>query len=257
MRKTSLKLCAFTVIMGIFGAFLRWLQNMNVFEADTGLAARHSPWNYAVAAFILLFAVLLLVIVRRLKDLDFDFDFPEIYAQGVPFVPLAAGLIACIMAVGGILTLVHAVGTSKSVFDLILGLFAFLCAAGAASFLTATKKPQKKNSGVFGAVTTVFFLCFWLIRAYKFSASDPVLWHFALRLLSISALVLAFYFIAGFVFGKPRPLATLYFSLLSIFLCITVLADSYPIGEQFITAGFIAQALLLSFTQLNGAKKYD
>ena len=257
MRKTSLKLCGFTVIMGIFGAFLRWVQNLNVFEADTGLAAPHAPWSYAVAAFILLFAVLLLVIVRKLKELDFDLDFPDVYAKGLPFNALAGGLIGAVLAIGGVLTLVRAVSTSKSAFDLILGFFAFLCAAAAASFVATTVKPKQKNSGVFGAVTTVLFLCFWLIRAYKFSASDPVIWHFAIRLLSIAALVLAFYFIAGFVFGKPRPLSSLYFGLLGVFLCITVLADSYPIGEQLITVGFIAHALLLSFTQVSGSKKYD
>lgn len=257
MRKTSLKLCSFTVIMGIFGAFLRWVQNLNVFEADTGLSTPHAPWSYAVAAYILLFAVLLLVIVRKLKDHDFDLDFPEVYAKGAPFIALAAGLIGGVFAIGGVLTLVRAINTSKSAFDLILGLFAFFCAAGAASFLTATVKTKQKNSGVFGAVTMVFFLCFWLIRAYKFSASDPVIWHFAIRLLLIAALVLAFYFIAGFVFGKPRPLSSLYFGLLGVFLCTIVLADSYPIGEQLITVGFLAEALLLSYAQVNGSNKYN
>jgi len=257
MRKTSLKLCGFTVIMGIFGAFLRWVQNLNVFEADTGLAASHAPWSYAVAAFILLFAVLLFVIIRKLRDLDFDLDFPEVYAKGVPFVRIMAGFVAAALVIGGVLTLVRAINISKSAFDIILGFFALLCAVGASSFLVSTAKPKQKNGGVFGAVTTVFFLCFWLIRAYKFSASDPVVWHFAIRLLSIAALVLAFYYIAGFVFNKPRPLATLYFGQLAVFLCLIVLADSYPIGEQLITVGFIVQTLLLSFTQINGSRKYD
>jgi len=122
-------------------------------------------------------------------------------------------------------------------------------------FLLAVHKPSKKNGGVFGAVSTVFFICFWLIAAYKYSAADPVIWHFALSLPAFSATVLAFYFIAGFVFNKPKPLASLYFSLLGTFLCLTVLADSYPVGEQFFTVGFLSAMTLLSYSQLGSARE--
>ena len=253
MRNKSLKLCGFTVIMGIFGAFLRWLQNQNIFEADTGLAIPHSPLSYAVILFVLLFAVLLYLWIRRLKAVDFPAKYPDVYSKSIPFVTIAAVLIGAVMAIGGVLTLVRAVKTSGTVFDLILGIFTFLCAAGLTTLIISAGKPAKANSGYWGAISIVFYLCFWLIAAYKFSAADPVIWHFAPRLLAISATVLAFYFIVGFVFNKPRPLASLYFGLLSTFLCIITLADAYPIGEQLITFAFVASLTLLSFSQVNGA----
>jgi len=254
MRKKSLKLCGFTVIMGIFGAFLRWLQNINIFEADTGLAIPHSPWSYAVILFAVLFAVLLFVWLRSYRSVGFASSYPEVYSETVPFVTVAAYIIGALIAVGGVLTISRAVSTSKTAFDLILGLFSFICAAGMTTFILSVGKPKKKNRGAFGAAVAVFFLCFWLIASYKYSASDPVIWHFAPRLLTISATILAFYFIAGFVFNKPKPLATLYFSLLGTFMCIVVLADTYPLGEQFITVGFLAAMTLLSFSQASGAK---
>jgi len=253
MRNKSLKLCGFTVIMGIFGAFLRWLQIQNIFEADTGLAAPHSPWSYALIAFVVLFAVLLGLWIRHLKSVDFPSKYPNVYSKSIPFVTIAAGLIGAVMAIGGVLTLVRAVKTSGTVFDLVLGLFTLLCAAGISTFIISTSKPEKKNSGYFGAISIVFYLCYWLIAAYKFSAADPVIWHFAPRLLAISATVLAFYFIAGFVFNKPRPLASLYFGMLGTFMCIITLADAYPIGEQLIAFGFVASMTLLSFSQINSA----
>ena len=253
MRNKSLKLCGFTVIMGIFGAFLRWLQIQNIFEADTGLAAPHSPWSYALIAFVVLFAVLLELWIRHLKSVDFPAKYPNVYSKSIPFVTIAAGLIGAVMAIGGVLTLVRAVKTSGTVFDLVLGLFTLLCAAGITTFIISTSKPEKKNSGYFGAISIVFYLCYWLIAAYKFSAADPVIWHFAPRLLAISATVLAFYFIAGFVFNKPRPLASLYFGMLGTFMCIITLADAYPIGEQLIAFGFVASMTLLSFSQINSA----
>ncbi len=253
MRNKSLKLCGFTVIMGIFGAFLRWLQIQNVFEAETGLATRNSPWSYALISFVLLFAVLLWLWVRSLRNVDFPSKYPEVYSKGVPFAPIAAIFIGIIMAVGGVLTLLRSVQTSKTVFDLVLGLFTFVCATGMATFIGSASKINKKSQGFFGAISIVFYLCFWLIAAYKFSAKDPITWNYAPRLLAIAATLLAFYLIAGFVFNKPRPLASLYLGLFSTFLCIITIADTYPIGEQLITVGFIASLTLISFSQINGA----
>jgi hypothetical protein len=253
MRKKSLILCGFTVIMGIFGAFLRWLQNVNIFEADTGLAIPHSPYSYAVVLFAVLFAGVLLLWLRRYRGITFVSKYPAVYSGIGSFAKVAAYIIGAVIAVGGVLTVYRSVSTSKSAFDLILGLFSFVCAAGMTTFLVSAGNQEKKSGGSFGAAAMVFFLCFWLIASYKYSAADPVIWHFAPRLLTISATILAFYFIAGFVFNKPKPLASLYFSLLGTFICITVLADSYPLGEQLITVGFLAAMLLLSFGQLSSA----
>lgn len=254
MRKKSLILCGFAVIMGIFGAFLRWLQIQNIFEADTDLVTAHSPWSYALIAFVLLFAVLLGLWIRKLKSLDFPSKYPQVYSKSIPFVSIAAVLVGAVMVIGGVLTVIRALSTSGTVFDLILGLFTLLSAAGITTFIILANKPEKKSSGYFGAICIVFYLCFWLIAAYKFSAQEPATWTYAPRLLAIAATLLAFYFIAGFVFNKPRPLASLYFGLLGTFLCIITIADSYPLGEQFITVGFVASLTLLSFSQINGSK---
>jgi len=253
MRKKSLTICGFTVIMGIFAAFLRWLQIQNIFEADTDLVTPHSPWSYALIAFVLLFAVLLGLWIGKLKSLDFPSKYPQVYSKSIPFVSIAAVLISAVMVIGGVLTVIRALNPSGTIFDLILGLFSLLSAAGIATLIISASKPEKKSNGYFGAICIVFFLCFWLIAAYKFSAEEPATWTYAPRLLAIAATLLAFYFIAGFVFNKPRPLASLYFGLLGSFLCIITIADSYPIGEQFITVGFVASLTLLSFSQISGA----
>ncbi len=253
MQKTAIKICAGALILGIFGAFLRWLQIQNIIEADTGLATRNSPWSFALIFFVLVFAILLWLMVRKLKNVDFPSKYPDVYLKNVPFASIFAVLIGIIIALGGVMTVLRSVQTSKTVFDLVLGLFSFVCAAGMASFIGSASKPEKKSQGFFGAISIVFYLCFWLIAAYKFSAKDPVTWDYAPRLLAIAATLLAFYFIAGFVFNKPRPLASLYLGLLSTFMCIITIADSYPIGEQFITIGFIASMTLLSYSQINGA----
>lgn len=254
MRNKSLKLCGFTVIMGIFGAFLRWLQIQNTFDSETDLFASHSPWSYAVILFFVLFAVVLFRWIRGMKDLRFPPKYPDVYSENLHFSSISAVLIGAIMAVGGAATILRSVGTSQSAFDLILGLTTFVSAAGLAAFIISSGKSEKKSGGQFGAVCNVFYICFWLIAAYKFSAAEPAIWAFAPKLLSLSAVLLAFYFIAGFVFNKPRPLSALYFSLLGTFLCIITLADLYPIGEKIITVGIILALTLLSFSQISGAR---
>ena len=169
MRNRSLKLCGFTVIMGIFGAFLRWLQIQNTFDTETDLFVSNSPWSYAVVVFFVLFAIVLFRWVRGMKDLRFPSKYPEVYSKGVPFAPIAAIFIGIIMAVGGVLTLLRSVQTSKTVFDLVLGLFTFVCATGMATFIGSASKINKKSQGFFGAISIVFYLCFWLIAAYKFN----------------------------------------------------------------------------------------
>ncbi len=253
MQNKSLQLCGFTLILGIFGAFLRWVQLRRVFEPDTGLATPHSIWSYAVILIILLGTALIYLLVRSLKKNSFPQSYPSVFSRSKTAYSVASIVIGIIMAVGGLMTIATAMTekSSYSVFQLMLGFFALLCAICVTAFVLNANRRDKQSSGSFSAAIIVVFLCFWLIAAYKYSASDPVIWHFAPRLLAVSATILAFYFIAGFVFGRPKALNSLFFSLLGAFLCILTLADSYPMGEQLMVFAFAAEMLLLSFSQLN------
>ncbi len=253
MQKKALKICGFTLVLGIFGAFLRWLQLQNVIEPDTGLATPHAPLSYAFIAFLLLGALLLFFWTRAYKNAGLPLSYPEAYACGQAFFRIAALIIAVVMGLGGILMLAYALKSSRSIFDLTLGLFAFVAAVSAYLFLADANTPGKKATGRATAAILVVFLCYWLIAAYKFSASDPVIWQFAPRLLAVSSTILAFYYIAGFGFGRPKPLAALFFSLLSSVLCIITLADAYPIGEQLIAAAFALFSLILAYAQVSRA----
>lgn len=252
MQKKSLQLCGFTLILGIFGAFLRWVQTRRVFEPDTGLATPNSIWSYAVILMILLGAALILLWVRSLNKNSFPRSYPSVFLMSGATSTVSAIVIGIIIAAGGLMSIVTAM-TEKSyysVFQLMLGFLAILCAICLTAFTMNAGKENSKNSGTLSSAIIVLFLCFWLIAAYKYSASDPVIWHFAPRLLAISSTILAFYFTAGFVFGRPKALSSLFFSLLGAFLCILTLADSYPTGEQLIVLAFAVEMLLLSYAQL-------
>ena len=63
MRKDALTITLTTLVLGIFGAFLRWLQNMNLYDEE-GLAARGAGISIVLAVYILISAVVLALIVR-------------------------------------------------------------------------------------------------------------------------------------------------------------------------------------------------
>lgn len=265
MRKNTFRLCGFTLVMGIFGTFLRWVQLGRAVEEDTGLFIAGSSWSWAMAVFLALVAAALVFLVRANKAPGFPERYPAVYAGGGRAVKGLAVFAGVLLALGGVLTVVYAMHTAAAaptslngttdytpVFDLALGLFAVISGIAAPSFVISASK-SKPDKGYGKAAVLVLFLCFWLIAAYKYSADDPVVWNYAVRLLAIAATVLAFYYAAGFVFEKPHPLLALYFCQLSAFLCIVTLADSYPVGEQMIVFAFVLLTTLLSALQLGNA----
>lgn len=265
MHKNTYKLCAFPLVMGIFGAFLRWVQLGRAVEEDTGLFISGSPWSWAMAVFLAAVAAALFFLVRARKAPGFPDAYPAVYAGGGRSMKVLSILAGILLAAGGVLTIVYAMHTAATapaningttdytpVFDLALGLFAVVCGIAAPSFVISASKP-KPDRGYGKSAIVVLFLCFWLIAAYKYSADDPVVWNYAVRLLAVAATILAFYYAAGFVYEKPHPLPALYFCQLSAFLCTITLADSYPAGEQMIVFAFILLTTLLSALQLKNA----
>lgn len=265
MQKVSMKLCGYALVAGIFGAFFRWVQLTRAVEADTGLFISGSRWSILLAAYLAAAAAVLFVLVRAQKNTAFPQSYPAVYAGSSCVAGIVGVVAGLILALGGVCTILYAMHTAATatpdfsgtvdytpVFDLVLGLFAIGSGIAGAVFVVS---PQKKKSvrGYGASTILVLFACFWLIAAYKYSANDPVLWNFSIRLLAIASSVLTFYYAAGFVFDKPHPLAALYFSLLTVILCTATLADTYPLGEQLIVLALLIFSLLLSAQQLNSS----
>ncbi len=256
MQKKSLKICGLTAIMGVFGAFIRWVQSLSAFEEGTGLAIPNAPWSYVLFIFMLATLTVIIFMVRSFKKDRFSADFATAMAYENRFIDISAIFIGVIMAVGGAAELFSSLKTDPmNIFGIITGAFAIICAACIASFLRSPRRDHPDTRGRSMSVIVVLFLCYWLISTYKMFSSDPVIWHFAPRLLAISAAILAYYFVAGFPFNKPRPMLSVFFCLLGAFLLIITLADSLMIGEQLIAFSIAAMLLLVSFVILSNAGK--
>jgi hypothetical protein len=270
MHRKPLMFCGFTAMMGIFGAFLRWLQNLQGFDPDTGLAITYSPLHYIMIAFILGFGVWLWLYLRGLKNYTMPLKYPESFACPTKLWQVGSVVFSAIMILGALAILLSVISAMKSdtgaaavyanfwqklsslglIFNLLLAIFAFVCALCLLSFSDGVNGKNPRNGGA-ASIAVVIFFCYRLIATYKTFASDPVVWHYAIQILAVSAVLLAFYFVSGFAYNKPRMLPTLYFCLLGAFMSIISVADSsLEIGFHLISAATAGMLLLIAYAQL-------
>lgn len=257
MHKKSFIICGIACIAGIFGAFIRWVQNTSAFEPETGLSIPHSFWNYGMAIFMVLCAAALIFLIRSLRGYKSLDSYPEAFSGGKLICTISSFASLILMGAGGLLTFIGAArqrlsvtgDMSSAVFDLIGGLFAI---AGAVALFIALRGINNAKASARRApfIIVVLFMCFRLINEYKTCASDPVIWHFAVRILAIAAVLLAFYYLAGFCFDSAKIWRTIYFSLLGVILNISTLADSVSAGYHLITVGLTLSLLTFSLLLL-------
>lgn len=232
MQKEAWLSVAAAAVLGSFALFVRWLQLLNVFEADTGLAKPGSLLSWAVALLCIAAAAVFLFLAGRLRRYHAPTEPSAAFNTGKqPFqiLMLVCGVLAAAGAVlmfrqGDLLTKILA----------LLGLFAAVCLA---FYLEAKSRGEL---GCLIAAVPVLFFCFWLIVSYKENADDPVLWDYAMEILAIASSALAHYYLAGYLFYRAKPVRTVYFILLAAFFCTVTLVDRRGLGEAMI---FAASAL--------------
>lgn len=220
----------FTLIMGALGFYLRRLQLQTSFEIGTGLAVRGSKYSLAVLVFLLAAGILALGLslapgMRRML--------PKAPARALRCGPLASAVsVFCAFSslwAGAILFL-----SSRS-WPLAI-LYTVLAAMTLLSFLQGPTAAFRLRSGAPDALSGFAFAAplaadlFWLILLYRNHSGNPVLWVYAIQILSVAAFILAHYYLAGYVFGKPSPVRSLFFTILAAILGLTNLADTGPGG---------------------------
>lgn len=202
-------LAAFSVLAGIAGGMIRYMQLKTGFEADTGLPIANNPYCTALM-------VISLVIIILFAFFSYFMHVPEsrctpalfIKQSAVSAIFYYASLL--LLAVAGVLQLMIALSESA------LGnsIAALLMLFSSISMLIIGKMMQqgdlKSENGIF-VLTPVFWSSFWLIINFRTAAANPVIEAYIYDIFSFIALVLTLFNFAAVLFDR-KSVRKLYFS---------------------------------------------
>lgn len=253
MQKQAKTLMFFTVVSAPVGLFLRWLQNNNIYEPDTGLPIK-SPISVIFLLFCFAYAAALFFLTRRLDDAWVEDDFRIALRGKTIAYPLVASGLGVITAIGA-LTYIFTPQTVHPGIQLGMGLLGLVTAICLPAIAMG---PKKDSTGIFSCVYTflpVVFFCFWLFTGFKEHSSNPVLWYYVIEILALSGLILGYYYMAGYAFLRPRMKRSIFWSQMGGFLSIVTLGDARPVAMQLILFASGIMLLMQSYVLISNAKQ--
>ena len=246
MQNEAYKITGFAAVMAAVGFLLRWLQGMNIYDEETGLANRTAGVNFALIA-LCLFTVLMLVFwVWRLRRYKASLSYRAL--DGKSFVaPVLAILCTVIMVAAGLLMLLHAGEYSSPGLRRVLGLFTVLSGFGPAVLVIDAAKDHKEFLRRLFSVLLVLHACLFLVTVYKENASNPVVWSFCMEILALCASVMAFYYLAGYQYEEPKPWSCLLTVFLGLFFCAVCVIDDHSTADMLLYAALALYQGLCGF----------
>ncbi len=230
MQSEAYKLTGFTAVAGALGFLLRWLQDMQILDAETGLAEQGRPISYIVAAVIVLMAAGLGAAAFSLRRCEIPAE-PEKALAGKSFLYTAVCVVpAVLLFAAGVMMLFTAWPESQATVRRLSGAGAMLAAIGTVLVAVNLKDPEKAGPRRVGVALLILFGGLWLIAEYKSAASDPVLWRYAVEILAVCAALLSYYYIAGYFYGEPSPRLAVFCCFMGTFLCIMSAVDEHTLA---------------------------
>lgn len=242
MRKSALTFTVTTLVLGIFGAFFRWLQNANAFDAETGCAIPgHGTSIVFLIYCVLAVAAVLVLTLGWFRRFDYGKDASAL-RDSTPLPTILCWLLGVVFAAASCVMLF---GSDLSRFPAAQRLFGAggILAGLCLPFLPAKKDGSSHSLSAVAAAAAVIFCCYWLLFCYRIHADDPVIWRFATEILAVAASAAAFYYIAAFHYQAGHGSRALLAVQLAAFFNIVCLFDkrNLALGLMF----FITAVLML------------
>lgn len=250
MRKNAWVICCCTAVLAAFGTFFRWLQDQVCFEAETGLAVRGSIWPYAVALMIVIAAVVLAVVCFRMKNQPhtyFSDSLPAALAASPRVRTIGGIVLGALLAVGGLWLLLGSGTLASPGLQRVLAVLAIAAGAAFARQMLAPGDAETASGAVVCASMPIVLLAFWLIVSYKVNIINPTVSAYAVEILALCAALIASYEFAGFAYGRPKAIKSIFWSQFAAFLCITALPDDRAGGQQLMLAAIAGILLFQSY----------
>ena len=224
MRKTAVTLTVFTLVLGVFGAFLRWLQTINAFDETTGCLIPGSGTTLVFVLYCILAAAAICALTLGwLRRYDCAADAAALHCDSM--IPTVLGWIFCaLFLVASVVTLFTAHQARYPLMQRLLGAFGILAALSLP--IVIGKNRSGSSVGRTAAAVATLFFCFWLVCSYRMNAEDPVVWNFAVEILALACSTVAFYYLAAFHFGAGHGSRALLAVQLAVFFDLATLFDS-------------------------------
>ena len=173
MQSEAYKLSGVTIVVSAAGFLLRWLQDMRIQNAQTGLPVR-APISFCVVGIILLAAALLAVLIQRLKQFDAPVQPEQALAGHTALYGVIGLLPAALLAVSGIYRAILPGDVLWPTMHRVCGVATLLGAVGAGHLALNVAKPEQDTSRRRGAVLMLLFAVIWLITGYRDAATNPI-----------------------------------------------------------------------------------
>lgn len=238
----SLETCCYVIGAGAFGIFFRWMQLQLAFE--DGLPEK-SVWHFFVLLLIAASAAVFWYFIRKFEKagLTLSGDFFEAFSNGGKLYMVLRWLFGGIMCAGSVLLFMRSELDANVTFLRVLAGFGLLSGIAFPLLLSCANRPHAvRNSTVtLLAIFPLFFFSTWLLTSYKQNSINPIIWLYAIEILTLIVDMLAFFRIAGFAYGVPDAKKTMFNCMLGAMLSLMSLADNRYLGQQIM---FLAVALM-------------
>ncbi len=228
MRKSVYGMPALILALGIIGIILRTRELSVAFEDGAGFV------NFGGVSSLMLIALSLIALAASIifsvsVDSGFrtDVSYEKVFGYRSYPVFLLYVILGAVIFLGGIVYFLEnkAVGINMMLPEIMVSVLAILSGIAFIIMARSAFKGKKSSSAPLLSVIPALFFCFWLVLLYKENSTNPIIWEFAYYALAIASCSMAFYFSAGFVYGKPRPCMTMITSFIGAFFCMVSLAD--------------------------------
>ena len=245
MRKNAMTVTVATLVLGVFAAFFRWLQNANAFEAESGLPIPGHATSVIFAVYCIAVAALIVAAgALYFRRCGCASDAAALRSESVISTVLSWSFCAAFV-LGAVAVMFTAHLTARPTVVRLLGAFGILGGL-CFPFLTG-KKAENGALGRTAAGAVTLFFCYWMVSSYLLHSEDPVTWNFCVEILALAAGTAAFYHTAAFHFGAGKGNRALAAVQLAVFFDLATLFDARSGASLAMIAASAAMLLLIEY----------
>ena len=256
MQKNALTITLTTLVLGIFGAFLRWLQTQNIFEEETGLATPGAPISIIYVIYsVLALAVIAVIVLGWLRHYAAPKEPEQALRCATPVPQILTCVFAAIFVCCALAMLFSVTDARFPILQRLFGAFGIfggLCLP----FLLPKRSGSLNSMSGTATVIATFFFCYWLIFAYKLHAEDPVVWVYGPEMLALVATTVGVYEIAVYFHDRAKPALTIFVLQAAAFLDISAVFDSRALPLTVMIAVCALLMLLLTYLLIANLKEH-